>query len=411
MGLNTFPYELLRILATLFFLVIVVYGYFYVKHHKKERTRIIVTEVAILVVLLWIAFFAGKVTTGHPSLFYFGHTQGPFEYGPELPLLSSIDFLKNMGRFEKVEEIGYDPSLVPAPIDRDHSEHISIDLEAVEVIGEVTDGTTFNYWTFNKQVPGPLIRVRVGDTVTVNLKNAMSSLHTHSVDFHATTGPGGGAKVLQVPPGETKSLTWKALAPGVYIYHCASKHSVGAHNAHGQYGLIVVEPEEGYSKVDKEFYVVQGELYTRGNTGDRGLVAFDSQAMLDERPNYVIFNGRVKSLNGRMKASVGDTVRIFVGNAGVAKISSFHVIGEIFDNVHHEGGTLINHNVQSTVVPAGGATIVEFDLEVPGDYILVDHSLARMDKGAWGVLSVDGEENHEIFKSHEAESSETDSPH
>ncbi|MDD9954292.1 MAG: copper-containing nitrite reductase [Candidatus Woesearchaeota archaeon] len=406
--MHTFPYEPLRILAAVLFVVLMVGAYWHYRHRKqhdfftKYKMPIVCVMVIVTLFVFYTALFAGKGTTGHLSVYYFGNTQGPFEYGPELPLMSSIKFFLHFDDFKRVEDIASHPANIPPPLKRNHAEHVTIDLVAEEVIAELADGTTFNYWVFNEQVPGPMLRVRVGDTITVNLKNEMSSLHMHSVDFHATTGPGGGAKALQVPPGETRSLTWKALAPGAYIYHCASKHSVGAHNAHGQYGLIIVEPEEGFPLVDREFYVVQGEFYTRGKTGDKGFVAFDSQAMLDEMPNYVVFNGRVNGINGKMEAKVGERVRIFFGNGGVAKTSAFHVIGEIFDNVHHEAGTLMNHNVQTTLVPAGGATIVDFLLDVPGDYILVDHALARMDKGAWGAIKVTGEENHDIFRPHQA---------
>jgi nitrite reductase (NO-forming) len=404
MGISTTSFELIRGISWVLFLIILISGYFYLRRPGENKKKTVVSFVVILILLSLVGIFAGKVTTGHLSLYFFGKAQGPFEYGPELPFLSSFKFLSHVNEFEKIDDIGYDPRDIPPPINRDYPEHVTIDLEAIEVLAEITEGTTFNYWTFNRRVPGPALRVRVGDTITVNLKNVMSSLHTHSVDFHATTGPGGGSMVLQVPPGETKSLTWKALSPGVFIYHCASKHSVAAHMAHGQYGLIIVEPEEGLPLVDKEFYIVQGEFYTRGNTGDKGLVAFDSRAMLDENPNYVVFNGRVNSLNEKMNAEVGDRVRLYVGNGGVSKVSSFHVIGELFDRVYPEGSISedlhVHENVQTTIIPAGGATIVEFDLEIPGTNILVDHSLSRMDKGAWGLLEVAGEDNPDVFFPH-----------
>lgn len=192
---------------------------------------------------------------------------------------------------------------------------------------------------------------------------------------------------------------WKALNPGLYVYHCAMPN-VSTHNSHGQYGMILVEPKEGFSKVDKEFYIMQGELYTTGQLGKRGLVPFDSQALLDGNPNYVTFNGKVESIP-RMHAKVGDKIRMYVGNGGVNLISSFHVIGEIFDTVYPEAniGGSVEHNVQTTAVLPGGASIVEFTVDVPGKYLLVDHALARMNKGALAVLEVTGEENPEIFKS------------
>ena len=174
--------------------------------------------------------------------------------------------------------------------------------------------------------------------------------------------------------------------------------NVSTHNSHGQYGLILVEPEVGLPPVDKEFYVVQGELYTTGQLGKKGLVPFDSNALLDGNPNYVTFNGRIES-TPRMQARVGDKVRIYIGNGGVNLISSFHVIGEIFDTVYPNasiGGSL-EHNTQAVQILPGGASIVEFTVDVPGKFLLVDHALARMNKGAWAVLEVTGDENKEVF--------------
>jgi nitrite reductase (NO-forming) len=163
----------------------------------------------------------------------------------------------------------------------------------------------------------------------------------------------------------------------------------------------MVDPRDeklALSKVDKEFYIMQGELYTEGQLGKKGLVPFDSDALLDGLPNYVTFNGKVEQ-TPRMKARAGDTVRIYVGNGGVNLISSFHVIGEIFDTVYPNAniGGALERNTQATAILPGGAGIVEFKLEVPGKYLLVDHALARMNKGAWAVLEVTGEANPDIF--------------
>ncbi len=235
--------------------------------------------------------------------------------------------------------------------------------------------------------------------------SAMSDMHAaeghaaHSIDLHAVTGPGGGATLSRVEPGETKTFTWKALQPGLYMYHCATPN-VRTHNSHGQYGLILVEPKEGLPAVDKEFYLVQGELYTKGAIGKKGLTIFDGNALLDGLPNYVTFNGRIETDgHSRMKVQTGDTVRIFVGNGGVNLISSFHPIGEIWDTVYIEGG-IGGHplkNIQTTAVLPGGTAIVEFTAEVPGNIVLVDHALARMNKGAWAIIEVEGEPRPDIY--------------
>jgi nitrite reductase (NO-forming) len=273
-----------------------------------------------------------------------------------------------------------------------------VNLTTTEVIAEIAPGVTINYWTFNGTVPGPFIRRRVGDTVLLNITNDPTSLHPHNVDFHAVTGPGGGAAATIVAPGETKSMTFKLLNPGLYVYHCAFGNP-GLHMTHGMYGLILVEPEGGLPPVDKEFYIMQGEFYTEGALGREGLQLFDTQAYLDGKPQYIVFNGKTGALMDNMEAKVGDTVRIFFGNGGVNLISSFHVIGEIFDRVYREGDLVSPpaQSVQTTLVPAGGSVMVEFKLEYPGNFVLVDHALARVDRGAWGVLKVTGEADPEIY--------------
>lgn len=306
--------------------------------------------------------------------------------------------VKNTENATSTADIARDPSDVPPPITRTSPSRVKIELETKEVTAELADGVHFNYWTFNGTVPGPLLRIREGDTVEMTLKNNLSSANSHNIDFHAVTGPGGGAVVTNVAPGESKTLIFKALNPGLFVYHCAYPN-VPTHVAHGMYGMILVEPQEGLPKVDKEFYVMQGEVHTAGALGEKGTQAFDRQKMLSEHPEYIVFNGRVGGLNGKMKARVGDTVRLFVGNGGVNLISSFHVIGEIFDAVYPEGsmGGALLRNVQTTIIPAGGAAIAEFALEVPGRYIFVDHALSRLDRGASGVLEVEGAPNKEIY--------------
>jgi nitrite reductase (NO-forming) len=166
------------------------------------------------------------------------------------------------------------------------------------------------------------------------------------------------------------------------------------------YGLILVEPEDGLPKVDKEFYLLQSEFYTKGKYGRGGLQPFSMEKALEEKPEYVVFNGSVGALVGdkALKVKVGDTIRLFVGNAGPNLVSSFHVIGEIFDLVHVEGGAIPNRNLQTTLVPSGGAAIVEFKVQVPGTYNIVDHSIFRaFNKGALGQIKVEGEEDKEIY--------------
>ena len=318
--------------------------------------------------------------------------------GPVLPVENVIHFFQNFGNFERVSHIARKPVDVPKTVVYGADGVVEVNLTTKEVIAEMADGTTFNYWTFDGAVPGPFVRVRQGDTVRVTIHNDETSLHPHNVDFHAVTGPGGGGAATIVAPGETKSFTFKALNAGLFIYHCAYGNP-GLHMTHGMYGLILVEPEGGLPPVDEEFYVVQGEFYSAGGLGRKGLQLFDTEAYLDGRPQYVVFNGKTGALVEGMNAKVGDTVRIYVGNGGVNLISSFHVIGEIFDRVYREGDLVSPpaQNLQTTLIPAGGAVMVEFKVDYPGKYILVDHALSRVDRGAWGLLHVEGVADPSIY--------------
>jgi nitrite reductase (NO-forming) len=294
------------------------------------------------------------------------------------------------------------PKVAP-PVGQREATTVKLELETQEVVATLDDGITYTYWTFGGTVPGPMIRVRQGDTVELTLKNSPTSQAAHNIDLHAVTGPGGGGEATMVAPGESKTFTFQAMNPGTFVYHCATA-PVPHHIASGMYGMIVVEPPQGLPKVDREFYVMQGELYLEGQRADKGLRTFSMEKMLAEQPDYVFFNGAVGALTGEnaLKAKTGETVRIFFGVGGPNLTSSFHVIGEIFDRVAVEGASLEDPtrwatNVQSTGVPTGGATVVEFKVEVPGKYSLVDHSLGRALKGAAAVLLVEGPENPAVF--------------
>ena len=288
---------------------------------------------------------------------------------------------------------------VPPPVNRDHAALVKVKMETIEKTMKMADGVDYTYWTFNGDVPGQMIRVREGDTVEVEFSNNPNSTVPHNVDFHASTGPGGGAAATFTAPGRTSTFRWKALQAGLYIYHCAVA-PVGMHIGNGMYGLVLVEPKEGLPKVDKEFYIVQGDFYTKGKYGEPGLQPFDMDKAIREDADYVVFNGHVGAIAGdnALKAKVGETVRMYVGNGGPNLVSSFHVIGEIFDKVYVEGGKLINENVQSTLIPAGGAAMIEFKVDIPGSFTIVDHSIFRaFNKGALGQLVVEGEDHPEVM--------------
>lgn len=312
--------------------------------------------------------------------------------------------LTGIGRIEAAEEraVLTSPPDIPSPITRSKPATVIVEMETVEKKGQLADGVDYEFWTFNGTVPGPFVRARVGDTVEFHLKNNKGSKNLHSIDLHAVTGPGGGAKATQTIPGGETSFQWKAMNPGLYIYHCATSH-IPTHIANGMYGLILIEPEGGLPGVDREYFIVQGDFYTAGKRGEKGFQAYSVEKGRMEQPEYVVFNGRVGALTGpgTLKAKVGETVRLYVGNGGPNMTSAFHIIGEIFDVVYHEGavGSPPARNVQTTLIPPGGAAMVEFKVDVPGNYILVDHAIFRaIDKGAVGILEVTGGEEPEVFK-------------
>jgi nitrite reductase (NO-forming) len=293
-----------------------------------------------------------------------------------------------------------DAPMVPPVITRDHPAKVQVELEVIEKIGKLSDGVDYTFWTFGGSVPGKFIRVRQGDTVEFTLVNNEKNKLPHNIDLHAVNGPGGGASVTATAPGQKSKFTFKTLNPGLYVYHCATA-PVGMHIANGMYGMIYVQPEVPLPKVDHEYYVFQSEFYTKGKNGDKGLQQFSQEKAVDEKPTYIVFNGAQGALVGdnALKAKVGETVRFFVGNGGPNLISSFHVIGEIFDKVYTEGGTKFQDNVQTTLIPSGGSTIVEFKLNTVGTYLLVDHSIFRtFHKGTLGMLKVEGEADTTVFK-------------
>lgn len=395
---------ILQLLAALVVVIAIVFIARGIMLARKNAGRPIRTAFDVGFGLLLLAALAA-VASSVPYPLHFAlppamQAMTPDRKPASLPILAIFEFLSKRDRFDKVADIGRDPNDVPPPVGGRGSETVKISVRAKEVISEVAPGIFFNYWTYDGRVPGPMYRVRVGDTVELALTNDPSSIHPHNIDLHAVTGPGGGATVTLAQPGETKSFRWLAKHPGLYVYHCATSN-VSTHNSHGQYGLILVEPEGGLPAVDKEFYLMQGELYTMGGIGKKGLMAFDTQGLIDGNPTYITFNGKVEQAP-RMKAKVGDRIRIYVGGGGVNLISSFHVIGEIFDTVYPEGaignGSAVLKNVQTTAVLPGGSAIAEFTVDVPGAYIFVDHALARMNKGAWAVLEVEGSPNPDIFQ-------------
>jgi len=271
-------------------------------------------------------------------------------------------------------------------------------LTAKEVVSTLADWVKYNYWTFNWTVPWTFMRVMEGDQVEITLINDKNNKNKHSIDLHAVNGPGWWAWATSVYPGQQKIFRFKALNPGIYIYHCATS-LVPEHIANWMYWLILVEPKEGLPKVDREYAIVQGEFYTILKRWEKWITGFSTEKMYNENPEYIVFNGRVWGLMWKrtLKAKVWEKVRLYVGNWWVWKVSSFHVIGEIFDTVYPEWWTPVQNNIQTTVVPTGWATIVEFKVDVPWVYKIVDHALSRLTKWAIATITVEGNKDLEIF--------------
>ena len=316
---------------------------------------------------------------------------------------SSTTLIENIGPAltVDVDNIAKDPYDIPGPTGRNTSTTVHIYLEAVEVTAELEPGTTFTYWTYNATVPGPMFRARINDTVIVHFSNRAESMMHHNVDFHAVTGQGGGAEATTTAPGESTSFSFLAMHSGLYVYHCATP-DIPTHISKGMYGMIYIEPEVPLPEVDKEIYVMQGDLYTKWRPGTEGHQEMDVDALFDERPTYVVFNGKFATFTGddTIKANVGDSMRIYFGVGGPNTISSFHVIGEIFDRAYNLASTESAplESVQTVIVAPGGAVIVDLVFEVPANYILVDHALTRaFHKGAIGIISVTGEENTTVY--------------
>jgi len=331
--------------------------------------------------------------------------------GLSLPVLAGAAGRTAPGDFgpprgEPIHAILTSPPNVPPPVARNYPAKVIVELEVIEKEMQISEGVSYTYWTFGGTTPGSFIRVRQGDTVEFHLKNNPDNKMPHNIDLHGVTGPGGGAASSFTAPGHESKFTFKALNEGIYVYHCATA-PVGMHIANGMYGLILVEPPQGLPKVDHEYYVMQGDFYTQGKYREKGKQAFDMEKAIDERPTYVLFNGAEGALTGdkALKAKVGETVRLFVGNGGPNLVSSFHVIGAIFDEVRFEGGTNVQKNVQTTLIPAGGAAVAKFRTHVPGSYVMVDHSIFRaFNKGALAILKVDGPEDKAIYSGKELDS-------
>lgn len=302
---------------------------------------------------------------------------------------------------------------VPPPINRDHPVTLVVDMFTTNKKMNIVGNTKYEYWPFGFYdererknvygVPGPFIRARVGDVLQVHFTNLDESGMAHSIDFHSVCGPGGGSPTNFAEQDETKVGAYLLEKPGLYVYHCAAA-PIPVHIHNGMFGLILVEPLEGLPKVDKEIYVMQHELYVEKDEDDDKTYEMDYDAASKEIPKHVLFNGREGALVEKPCVMKQDqTLRIFFGNGGPNLISSFHVIGTIFDKLYREGDleSTPAKSVQTTMVPAGGSCVVEMKMKVPGSFTIVDHSIFRIDKGAVGMIKVKGNPRPDIYDSME----------
>lgn len=310
----------------------------------------------------------------------------------------------------KAADIVRDPSDLPPPVGNRAPAVVRVTLTSKELVGALdpASGTTYRYWTFNGKVPAPFIRVRQGDTVEVTLVNPKDSTMVHSLDFHAAIGPGGGAALTQVPPGQSKTFSFQATTPGLFVYHCGSP-MIAQHIANGMYGMILVEPTGGLPRVDHEYYIMQGEIYATAPKGKAGLQQFSAENLMAENAQYYLFNGAVDAVTKEypLHANEGETVRIYFGNAGPNATASIHMVGEIFTN-YYQFGSLSSPplaGIQTGTVAPGSAATFEVKASMPGQFTLMDHAMSRMEKGDMAILEVSGPENTALMHAGPAESS------
>jgi nitrite reductase (NO-forming) len=279
--------------------------------------------------------------------------------------------------------IRYDPT-APAPLPGTVHD---IDLVMTEQEMTVAAGFVVKVWTFGGTVPGPVIRVKVGDTIRVHLKNPPENQLSHSIDFHASQ-VAWNDEMRSIAPGEELIYEWTADYAGVWMYHCGTAPTLH-HIANGMYGMVIVEPKEGLPPVDNEFALVQSEWYLGPQKEPSDLTKASAAA---PAPDFVVFNGVANQYkDGPIQVGTGETNRIFVLNAGPSVDSSFHIVGTIFDTVIREGVQLTKGNAGNwgsqamDLAPAQGG-IVEFTTAEDGLYPIVTHAFNFVGRGALGIV-------------------------
>lgn len=274
----------------------------------------------------------------------------------------------------------FDPALPPVARERT----TRLQFTAQEVPIRISDDTVISAWTFDGEIPGPIVHVKQGDTVEFTLVNHGSI--PHSMDFHAAQIDPKVA-FRSIVPGQSVSYTFRARYPGVYMYHCGTS-PVLMHIGSGMVGAVVVDPPSPLPTA-KEFVLVESEYYLAAAVA--GVMPFDYTKMLATLPDYVVFNGRPSQyMTAPIKVKVGDRVRFYVVNAGPTHPCNFHVVGEQFDTVYlgaPPGFPL--RGVQTFAVAPGGGMVFEMLADIPGEFVFVNHGFGHGQKGAIGILSVE----------------------
>jgi nitrite reductase (NO-forming) len=259
-----------------------------------------------------------------------------------------------------------------------------------DAVIEIADGVKYQGWTFGGTVPGPIIHVRQGDRVRINVVNDANM--PHSIDFHAARIPANVAYRM-IMPHDSVSFEFVARDAGAFMVHCGTP-PVTMHIMQGMYLPIIVDPRGGWgTTADKEFVLVQSEFYA-SPTADSSVMQPDWDAERAKQATYVVFNGRAKQyMEHPIKVNVGDRVRFYVVNAGPNFDSDFHIVGAVFDRVYPDGDPAhALEGVQTYPVPAGGGVVFEavFNKDGSGEglYPFVTHSFADAEKGAVGMIQV-----------------------
>lgn len=275
-----------------------------------------------------------------------------------------------------------DPAFLPPLIDGDK---LDVNLVLLDRTVEIAPGIRYQAWTFNGTVPGPVIHARVGQTIEVTLVNRSSM--GHSIDFHSALAPPDTA-YQTIAPGQQIKYSWVAQYPGVFLYHCGTP-PVLAHISNGMYGAVVVDPQNGWGGTAQNFVLLQSEFYTKPVANEAGVFRGDMAKMKTSMPDVVDFNGRAFRYQATpLNISVGQTVRVFVVNAGPSHFSAFHVVGSIFDRAYVDGNPAnLLRGLQTLSVPPGGGAMAEFTVRQPSRYPFVTHSFGDADEGAMGFFS------------------------